>query len=208
MADSSAAVQPQHAAPSLPTDTAAAMADSSVSSDGSGAPASVSVRWPTSSSVLLSHSAATLELFPYPTFAEAAAADTEDDDDDEDDHWLDLALSAPPLRSSALPTSAPPAAVSSALSALRAAHRSSVESQQLSSVMWQAVKDQTRQHLLDSCTLPIQQRRPPSAANVATLNMEESQSRSSRRQSTLASHTSVRQPVAVLRRCTLQLTCA
>ena len=173
MADTVAYTQQLHKAPLPPSEPAAA-AVMPESGEGASGTASLDLHWPTLSSLLLSQPGAAAELYPYPTFAELDA-EAASDDEDEDDHWLDVALSSTPVRFFDLPPRAALADATAALSALRAAHQSEVERQQLSSALWQAVKQHTRQHFIDSHSLPIQLRRPPSAANIATLTVEESQ---------------------------------
>ena len=146
------------------------MVDSDHPSHDADSPASIERS--TVSSVLLSRPAAALEQCPYPTFAEldSPTAASDEDDDVDGDHWLDVALSSPPVRSSNARTSAAPStSASSALSSLRAAHRSEVDRQRLSDGGWEGVKEQTRQHIL------LSHNRAPSAASIAALSMEECQ---------------------------------
>ena len=161
------------------------MADTAPARDGTSETTSAKPHLLAVSSVLLSQPAATVDVFPYPTFAESvetAEGDEggeEDEEDGEDDdgchqHWLDMALSAPLARSYNAFGLTALADATSALSALRAAHRSVVDSQQLTSAGWQSVKQQTRHHLIHEHITPIQQRHPPSAALIATLDAQDS----------------------------------
>ena len=177
---------PHHTPPPFPpAEPAAGMADNGAVNvnDGIGHSTSASPPQGASLSSFVLASPAAVAVFPYPTFAERSAVDDDgcETGDDDDDHWLDLALSSNPVRASttlspaaaaAYPTAA---AVTSALSLLRAAHSFEVERQQLSSSAWQTVKQQTRQHILDSYGQPTPQGQVPSAATIASLTAEDGQ---------------------------------
>ena len=178
MADTTTNSQQLRHTPLLHTaamEATAAMTDNTAASDGATGSAPVGVQWPSLSSVLLSEPSDSVALYPYPTFSELYDAAV-DEDDDEDEHWLDMALDSTALRPLDVTAASPPPAVTSALTALRSAHRLEAARQQLSSDGWQSVKQQTQTYLRDSHRLPTQHRRPPSAADIATLTTVEGQS--------------------------------